>query len=341
MRWNPNGDDSRQTIEEYNAETGHREEMLWYQNSTYAWNPNLQDGSILRVTKSSMGTFSWCPQQYYLEKFKGLRGESRYYHTRGLNIHDMMEWFWENISKEQEQAVLNLAESDIEAGRTLLHSYIPQPPEPYEYGEEEQIRQWVDWQYNRLIITQGKKWRPAGVEANIHANRYVVVDDTPVKVHLSGFIDTLFPSESDGYALMELKSGKYNKSKPTSMRKEMAFYKMMLDHSPHHEYLPITHWGWEFPGGGIEGGTGAAIHYESATNKTGSNAVKSVERTLEKMVRAHIAMEFPPDPYLGRFKKGVPLEEQKLKCNWCDYKEHCEFWSVTDEYLDKIMEDEQ
>jgi hypothetical protein len=52
-------------------------------------------------------------------------------------------------------------------------------------------------------------------------------------------------------------------------------------------------------------------------------------------------MEFPPDPYLGRFKEGVPLEEQKLKCNWCDYKEHCEFWSVTDEYLDKIMEDEQ
>jgi len=125
------------------------------------------------------------------------------------------------------------------------------------------------------------------------------------------------------------------------MRVEMQFYKMMLEYSPHAEFLPITHWGWEFPGGGIEGGTGAAIHYESATNKTGSNAVKSVERTLEKMVRAHIAMEFPPDPYLGRLKKDVPLEEQKLKCNWCDYKEHCEFWSVTDEYLDKIMEDEQ
>ena len=46
MRWNPTGDDSRQTIEEYNAETGHREEMLWHQNSTYAWNPNLQDGTI-------------------------------------------------------------------------------------------------------------------------------------------------------------------------------------------------------------------------------------------------------------------------------------------------------
>ena len=73
--------------------------------------------------------------------------------------------------------------------------------------------------------------------------------------------------------------------------------------------------------GGIEGGTGAAI--PTISNKQdGSNAVKSVERTLEKMVRAHIAVEFPPDPFLGRFKEGVPLEEQKLKYDWCDYKEH-------------------
>ena len=341
MRWNPTGDDSRQLIDEYGEETGHTEEVDWYKRSTYAWNPKQDQDKILRITKSSIGTFGWCPQQYYLEKFKGLRGESRYYHTRGLNVHDMMEWFWANFSKEDEDRVMGLihVEDNIEEAREIFFLAVPQPPEPYAYGEDEQIAQWLEWQFHRLQVTGGKDWRPVGVESNIHGNRYVIVNDKPIPVHLSGFIDTLFKSEENGFALMELKTGKYNSSKPGNMRKEMAFYKMMLENSPHHELLPITHWGWEFPGGGIEGGTGAKLHYESATDKKGKLAMRSVENNLVKLVKAHLNMEFPPDPFLGRLKKGVPMEEQKLKCNWCDYKSDCEFWSLTDDYLDNIKEE--
>lgn len=334
MRFNPKGeDDERQFIDEYLDETGHTKEVEVYKNSTYGWNPADHDGRVLRITKSNFGTFNWCPQQYYLQSFKGLRGETVYYHTRGLNVHDMVEYFWATFTSKEDALAL-IAMNDDEGARQLLHATIPSPPTPYLYGEDEQIAQWVDWQFQRLKITQGINWEPTKVEANIHANRFVEVDDVQIPIHLSGYIDTIFDTGKGGYALMELKTGKYNSSKPTNMRKEMAFYKMMLDHSPHAEYLPITHWGWEFPGGGIEGGVGPTIDYE----KVGKRAMTSVENGLKKLIRAHINMEFPPTPFLGKLPKGVAIEDAVLKCNWCDYKSQCEFWSVTDDYLDDIME---
>lgn len=339
MRFNPNGDDSpRPRIDDYLEATGNTKEAESYKRSTYAWNPNLQDGSIIRITKSSIGTFAWCPQQYYIEKFKGMRGEQVDHHIRGLNVHDMMEWFWANFTDEQEKSVLKLInENDITEAKKLFVSVVPAPPSPYEFGEDEQIEQWMNWQFTRLISTQGEQWRPVGVEANIQATRFVEVDGEQIPIHMNGFIDTLF-ADDDGFALMELKTGKYNKNKPGSMRKEMAFYKMMLEHSPHQEFLPITHWGWEFPGGGINGGDGPTIHYEDAKGG-GKYAMRSVERSLVKLIKAHIDMDFPPMPFLGRFKEGLPMEEQNLKCQWCSFEDHCEFWTITDEYLDRMEEE--
>ena len=283
MRYNPNGDDSpRPRIDDYLEATGNTKEAESYKRSTYAWNPNLQDGSIIRITKSSIGTFAWCPQQYYIEKFKGMRGEQVDHHIRGLNVHDMMEWFWANFTDEQEKSVLKLInENDITEAKKLFVSVVPAPPTPYEFGEEEQIEQWMNWQFTRLISTQGEQWRPVGVEANIQATRFVEVDG---------------------------------------------------------EQIPITHWGWEFPGGGINGGDGPTIHYEDAKGG-GKYAMRSVEKSLVKLIKAHMDMDFPPMPFLGRFKEGLPMEEQNLKCQWCSFEDHCEFWTITDEYLDRMEEE--
>ena len=338
MRWNPTGDDSRPRIDDYLEATGNPLEADSYKSSTYAWNPNEDDTTILRVTKSSYGTFGWCPQQYYIEKFLGMRGETVDHHIRGLNVHDMMEWFWLNYTDEQEKSVLKLIdEGDLLEAEKLFNSAIPAPPEPYEFGEDEQIAQWVKWQFNRLVITKGEQWRPVAIEANIQATRFVEVNGEHIPIHMNGFIDGLF-ADDDGFALMELKTGKYNKNKPTAMRKEMQFYKMMLEHSPHYEFLPITHWGWEFPGGGINGGDGPTLFYEES-KKGGRYASKSIEKGLVRLIEAHLNMEFPPDPGNNDFK-----------CGWCSFQEHCEYWNPADDlewlessgankFLDKLKKD--
>jgi hypothetical protein len=54
-------------------------------------------------------------------------------------------------------------------------------------------------------------------------------------------------------------------------------------------------------------------------------------------------MDFAPSPWLGKKKEGETIEEMlannRMKCSWCDHVEHCSFWSITDEFLDEIMED--
>ena len=72
--------------------------------------------------------------------------------------------------------------------------------------------------------------------------------------------------------------------------------------------------------------------------------MKSVEKALQRLVQAHIDMDFPPSPWMGRKREDETLEDllerNGMKCSWCDYREHCSFWSLTDEFLDKIMEEE-
>tara|TARA_R110002051_G_scaffold322039_1_gene411431 strand:- start:16890 stop:17921 length:1032 start_codon:yes stop_codon:yes gene_type:complete len=343
MRFNPKDDDSRQSIEDYLEETGNQEEFDSYNNSVYAWNPNEDDTKILRVTKSKLGTFGWCREQYYLESFHGMRGEQRYYHDRGLNVHDMVEYFWDEF-KETEAAVELINTGELKKAKKLLFDVIATPPEPFAYGEEEQIAQWVDWQFERLKVTKGIGWRPAKVEANIHATRFVEVDGVGIPIHMRGYIDTIFDTTEGGYALMELKTGKWKSNKMSSMRKEMGFYRMMLEYSKHQEFLPITHWGWEFPGGGIEGGEGPKIYYEDVKSG-GKFAMKSVEKSLEKLVRAHIEMDFPPDPWMMKKRPDETLEDmlanKRMKCSWCDYTEQCSFWSITEGFLDKIIKEDE
>ena len=338
VRWNPTGDDSRQSIDEYEAETGHTEEAEWYRRSRYDWNPNDQDGSILRVSKSSLGTYEWCPQQYYVARFLRIKEEQNDAMTRGSNVHDFVEFFWADFNAEEE--VMELHESGkTEEARELFYTHAtPEPPEPYEFGEPEQILQWLEWQYQRLIRGGVKNWRPVSVEAHVHANRYVEVEGEHIPVHLSGFIDSIFYTGHGTFALMELKTGKWKqRSGLPKMRKEMGFYQMFLNNSPHSEFLPISHWGWEFPGGAENGGERNALVYEGAR----TTSLDSVEKSLKKLVIAHVNMDFPPSPWLGRPKRDkegnmLPWEQQTMKCNWCSFHEHCDFWSITDKYLDEL-----
>jgi len=321
MRFNPKGEhDERQTVEEYLEETGHQDEFDSYNNSCYDWNPNDHDETILRISKSSLGTFNWCKKQYWFQYFAGLRGETVYYHTRGLNVHDAVEFFWENITSQLPDIKKALDTGNREQARALMHDVMPAPPEDYAFGEQSQIRTWVDWQFSRYEYTKGVHWKPVVVEANIHARRMVELDEGEVvPVHVRGYIDTIFDTGEGGYALMELKTGKWKDAgnrKRTQMRKEMQFYRMMLDNSPHHEYLPITHWGWEYPGGDIEGGDGTHIYFEPV--KDARFTPKSVEKSIIKLVQAHVDNIFP-----ALDKKSARLGMSGSKCDYCSFVEIC------------------
>ena len=313
MRWNPNpegGNNERDTYE-------HEDLLKSYEKSTYAWDPDMKD-KILRITKSSVGTFDWCPQQYYFQQILGLRGEEQDYHIRGSNVHDAVEYWWKAMEDVVEDVYDLIEKGDKDTALSLCIDTLPTPPEPYIYGEPEQLRLYVKWAFQRLCNCERdeiKDWFPVGNEAEVHATRIVVASDgTEVPIHMKGYIDRMFMDDDRmGIILMELKTGKWSKYKPAQMRAEMQFYRMMLEHSPHMEFLPVVGWGWAFPGGGINGGDGPVWDYEPVNGPGGRYAPKTVEKRIKALVDAHLKRDFPAD-------------KNERKCSYCDFMERCPAW---------------
>ena len=312
MRYNPNPEGGN------NEREGYPHDWLIdsYNRSTYAWNPDMQD-KILRVTKSSSGTFSTCPQQYYFSNILGLRGEEQDYHIRGSNVHDAVEYWWKAMEDEVVEVFDLILAGQKDKALSKCIEVLPTPPEPYIYGEPEQLELYVKWQFERLCncdASEIKDWFPVGNESEIHATRVVTASDgTEVAIHMKGYIDRMFTDDDkQGIILMELKTGKWTKYKPAHMRAEMQFYRMMLEHSPHMEFLPVVGWGWQFPGGGINGGDGPVWDYEPVNGPGGRYAPKTIEKRLTALVDAHLARDFPA-------KKSV-------LCGWCDFMERCPAW---------------
>ena len=312
MRWNPNPEGGNNERDGYE----HEELLKSYDNSTYAWQPTMED-KILRVSKSSVGNFNTCPQQYYFSSVLGLRGEDQDYHIRGSNVHDSVEYWWKAMVDVVEEVYDLIEAGEKDKALTLCIETLPTPPTPYIYGEPEQLRLYVKWQFERLCNlerVQIRDWFPVGNEVEVHATRTVVASDgTEVPIHMKGFIDRMFVDDDHtGIVLMELKSGKWKKWKQSEMRAEMQFYRMMLEHSQHLEFLPVVAWGWQFPGGGINGGEGPVWDYEPVNGPGGRYAPKTVEKRLTRLVDAHLAMDFPP--------------EKSVLCGWCDFMERCPAW---------------
>ena len=102
-------------------------------------------------------------------------------------------------------------------------------------------------------------------------------------VHLQGIIDRMFLDEG-GYVPIELKTGPWKEYKRTSMRQELAFYKLLVDNAPDEELekanisrdIPITHWGWYYP-----------VSNYIETEAVKSTSIKAVMRGITQLIKAY------------------------------------------------------
>ena len=113
----------------------------------------------------------------------------------------------------------------------------------------------------------------------VHAKTEVEHDGVMYPVHLKGYVDRIFSDGDDGYVLMELKTGKWKDApyKYSSMRLEMEFYKNMIILAERDEFLPVTHWAWEYPNGQVNGGDGADWIIEETKTKSKLDSFSSNE----------------------------------------------------------------
>nr|MDB4346198.1 PD-(D/E)XK nuclease family protein [bacterium] len=253
---------------------------------TYQWNPETYTSDdtkrtepILKISKSSMGSYNWCPKRYEFQYKEGLPIDSTPVMLIGTLVHNAREDFFNTFDVKKAES---LSHSELINYCMSLHP-IDDNTEMYEAMSI--------FESNRFMesVTEGTTDNFLPVINEIMLDAKVVIDkNTHPKfelkqdyvVHLQGIIDRMF-QEGNMYIPMELKTGGWKDWKTTMMRKEMAFYQLLFENTPEDKLIamgldpeiPISHWGWYYPAANY-------IHIEKVKKSSMSSLKKNIAQLL-------------------------------------------------------------
>jgi hypothetical protein len=138
-----------------------------YRKSTYDWMPGHE--KHLRITKSSLTSdFDFCPQQYVFKRIEGRKQPETDDMRRGTNIHDAMEIYFVNVRPSVSKILALAKEGKDEEAFDLMWKCLPEPEEPYMLDEEDILLTRMQWEFARLIQTDGVNYLPIMNEEEVH-----------------------------------------------------------------------------------------------------------------------------------------------------------------------------
>ena len=305
-----------------------------YGDSSYTWKPG--DKTIIRVSKSTLGAVDWCLQQLWLDKTLPVQRASTEPMTVGNDVHYALERFYmhceedndnievasEAMLKGETKKAYNAIEPLFPSAHQMKENAWRDPrdmKQPFYTAPYAKNREWlIRHEMERLRYTAPEDFSPLGNELRVEARAtYNVPEFGEIEVQFVGIIDRIFDDGDGGLALMELKTGKWHPRKRSDMRREMAYYKFLLEIADPND-LPdnirgktVTHWGWRFP-------KADHWHYE----KTKGVSEKAMHRRLVKLLTAYLTEEFTPCVTLN--------EREDFKCGWCDFQQYCPLYTPFD-----------
>ncbi len=270
-------------MDEYKNEI---DSMLEY---TYQWLPeNYSDPTepILKITKSSLGAFDWCPKKYDFSYQQRLPQDQTEAMRKGTIMHNAREDFFNEFD------IVKAETMNSEELLDYCSSLFPVD----DYFEEYQTIAVFESQRFMDALKEGKtdEFLPVCNEGMFDCEITIAANTNPkyplrrdYVVHLQGIIDRVF-KEGNGYIPMEFKTGPWKDYKATGMRKEMAFYKILIENSSEavlrnaglEPNVPVTHWSWYYP-------ISNYIFCEEATNAYRKNNVKKVMQNIAKLIHAY------------------------------------------------------
>ena len=292
--------------------------------STYQYHPGMPENVILRMSKSSVGDYGFCQQQYFIKRVLGVKEPETEAMIRGSNVHDATEDFYNNLTIEDAVALKKHGyERVLKHFRTFIPDSSPKRG-VFELGEQEHLDKLFVAEAKRFMVSNPEYFKPVGNEITLNA----VVEIDGQKVHLTGIIDRMFMDEDGAIHLHELKTGvfKDKKSKWESMRKEMAFYVYLLticDH-PKLKGVNTSYWGWDHTGGLLD-------EYDDRVFRV-IETIKSPEIALMKkdisdLIKSHQGYD---GSYNGDSFLLKPLGAVPYICEpWCRVKAFCPRYGAT------------
>ena len=258
---------------------------------TYQWKPDNygQEGEpILKISKSSLGSYQWCPKRYEFQYVEKRPIETTEVMIKGSIIHNAREAFFNAFDVKKAE---NLSHEELVNYCLSLHP-IDDYTEMYEAMSIFEANRFKE----SLAEGTTENFVPVVNEAMLDARITIGKNENPkyelsqdYTVHLQGIIDRMF-REGDRYIPMELKTGGWKDWKTTMMRKEMAFYKILFENTPNAELeemgldpeIPISHWGWYYPAANY-------IYVEDAKK----SSMTAVKKGIAEMIHSYETGIFP------------------------------------------------
>jgi hypothetical protein len=293
--------------EKYNAVISSMKEF------TYKWKPeNYDDPSkpILKITKSSLGSFDWCPKKYEFSYRQRLPQDQTEAMLKGTVLHNHREDFFNTFDIKKAEKMNNSEVLEYCTSLMPVDDYYDisltvaslEAQRFIEARTENKIEEYLP------VCNEGKFDAEITIPANINPKFPLSRDYV---IHIQGIIDRIF-KENGGLVPFEYKTGGWKDWKKTSMRKEMAFYELLLINAPDEVMVKngldpndkVTHWGWYYP---------AANYIYAEPRKTRS--MTSVMNNIAKLIH-HYEKDMFPAKY---FYKTCA---------------HCSFFGICDEAQD-------
>ena len=258
---------------------------------TYQWQPDNygQEGEpILKISKSSLGSYQWCPKRYEFQYVERRPIETTEVMIKGSIIHNAREAFFNAFDVKKAE---NLSHEELVNYCLSLHP-IDDYTEMYEAMSIFEANRFKE----SLAEGTTEDFVPVVNEVMLDARITIGRNENPkyelsqdYTVHLQGIIDRMI-KEGDRYIPMELKTGGWKDWKKTMMRKEMAFYKILFENTPNAELeemgidpnLPISHWGWYYPAANY-------IYVEDAKK----SSMTAVKKGIAEMIHSYETGVFP------------------------------------------------
>ena len=252
---------------------------------TYQWDATAFDDPskpILKISKSSLGQFNWCPKKYqfsYIEKRPQDQTEAMY---KGTVLHNHREEFFnvfdiKKAEKMNNSEVLEYCTSLMPIDEYYDISLTVAAFEAQRFIEarsEDKIEEYLPVINERVFDCE------IVIPRDVHPKFNLLRDYT---VRLQGIIDRVFIE--DGKLIpFEYKTGGWKDSKVTMMRQEMAFYQLMIENCDEailEEYglnkdMKVSHWGWYYP----------AANYVQV-EEVKKRSMTSVMHNIAKLIQAY------------------------------------------------------
>ena len=298
---------------------------IYDDGSSYGWTPEMgKDGIIIRMSKSTAGSLGWCAQQMWLQhNFPKKQGLVKHL-VLGDDVHNGLDLFYQSIEKNSHQKdiitkmlaqgaeVTEYLKKLIPSEKAIVNNRRAENKDfPFYHDDYYYNMNWLMEYENARMKLAKHNPMPLANEVRIDVKIDMQIEGYgTIPIQFVGIIDRIFEAPDGGLMLFELKTGKWSDAKASEMRKEMSYYKFLIENCDS-DYLkernidrPVTHWGWRY----------------SAADNWMSEKVKAIsERGLMKRVKDLIKMyldnEFPPT-------------KQDFKCSYCDYIELCPKYAI-------------